>query len=547
MLPSWSFIVKNSAPSLRTRWIWGLGLTVAVVVGFATRSKWWVPAQKAIQQTISATKAKSSIDDHDHGTASASEDLHAGHDHGGDDSGTLELSTQAQGNIGLTTEFLQPLKLETFRRSITVPGLVVERPGRTRVEISTPMAAVITHVHAVQGEAVKPGTLLFQLRITAEALVSTQTDLLRTVGELDVENREIARLSKATEAGAISQKTLLERQYAKEKLEVLLNAQKEALRLHGLSERQIDDIAKNRRLLRDLQIIAPGRDGHSEDELHLSSTAVRQVSRPKMSVAMIDEGRARLEPDRDALPSVGGTENKATSQDAEKPINLSLPTVNKGDSTPLILQEVLVHKGETVAAGTTLAVLADYSELYIQGNAFEQDVELLSQSGQRNWKITALFEGAGDAVRKVENLDLVYSSSDIDVESRSLSFFVRLPNEIAREMPSPNGQRFLDWKYRPGQRVQLRVPVEEWADQIVVPVEAIAREGAESFVFQQNGKHFDRVPVHVKFRDSTHAVIAGDGSLFAGDVVALRGAHQMQMALKNKSGGGVDPHAGHNH
>jgi hypothetical protein len=35
--------------------------------------------------------------------------------------------------------------------------------------------------------------------------------------------------------------------------------------------------------------------------------------------------------------------------------------------------------------------------------------------------------------------------------------------------------------------------------------------------------------------------------LFPGDVVAQRGAHQMQMALKNKSGGGVDPHAGHNH
>ncbi len=378
------------------------------------------------------------------------------------------------------------------------------------------MAAVITHVHAVQGEAVKPGTLLFQLRITAEALVSTQTDFLRTVGELDVENREIARLSKATEAGAISQKTLLERQYAKEKLEVLQNAQKEALRLHGLSERQIDDIAKNRRLLRDLQIIAPSRDNHGHDELQLSSSAVRPVSLTGANLGAV-------------------------------PFDESKNPTDETGSTPLILQEVLVHKGETIAAGTTLAVLADYSELYIQGNAFEQDVEMLSQSGQRNWKITALFEGAGNSEQQVENLDLVYSASDIDVESRSLSFFVRLPNEVAREMPSPNGQKFLDWKYRPGQRVQLRVPVEEWTEQIVVPVEAIAREGAESFVFQQNGKHFDRVPVHVKYRDSSHAVIASDGSLFPGDVVAQRGAHQMLMALKNKSGGGVDPHAGHNH
>lgn len=37
---------------------------------------------------------------------------------------------------------------------------------------------------------------------------------------------------------------------------------------------------------------------------------------------------------------------------------------------PLILQEVLVHKGETVTAGTTLGALADYSELYIEGSRF---------------------------------------------------------------------------------------------------------------------------------------------------------------------------------
>ena len=51
----------------------------------------------------------------------------------------------------------------------------------------------------------------------------------------------------------------------------------------------------------------------------------------------------------------------------------------------------------------------------------------------------------------------------------------------------------------------------------------------------------------VDYRDQSSTVIANDGSLFPGDIVALKGAHQMQMALKNKSGGGVDPHAGHTH
>jgi hypothetical protein len=42
-------------------------------------------------------------------------------------------------------------------------------------------------------------------------------------------------------------------------------------------------------------------------------------------------------------------------------------------------------------------------------------------------------------------------------------------------------------------------------------------------------------------------VIVSDGSLFPGDKVALVGAQQLQIALKNKSGGAPDPHAGHSH
>ena len=81
----------------------------------------------------------------------------------------------------------------------------------------------------------------------------------------------------------------------------------------------------------------------------------------------------------------------------------------------------------------------------------------------------------------------------------------------------------------------------------MLPVDAVVNEGAESFVFQQNGDRFDRKPVHVEYRDQRWVVIENDGTLFPGDVVATAGAYLMHLALKNKAGGGVDPHAGHNH
>ena len=82
---------------------------------------------------------------------------------------------------------------------------------------------------------------------------------------------------------------------------------------------------------------------------------------------------------------------------------------------------------------------------------------------------------------------------------------------------------------------------------IVVPVEAVVEEGAEFYVYRQNGTRFDRVAGARRVSRQQAAVIANDGALFPGDVIAGRGAYQMHLALKNKSGGGVDPHAGHNH
>lgn len=498
-------------------WLPVLGGFLFIGLATVTFSRWWPPLQDWVRATIAAQRngSRPSEEGTHHEEKGGDSHDHEGHAHAHDEGNSLELSKQAMGNIGLTEDFLRPVELETFDRSITVPAIVVERPGRTRLHVSTPMSGVITHVHAVRGEAIMPGTLLFEIRITADELVATQTQLLKSIGELDVENREIARLEQVTKSGVVPQRMLLERQYAKDKLEVLLSAQKEALRLQGLSDKQIEDISVHRRLLRDLQIRVPFPDQHSESDLELTDNKATPA------------GYAESAP-QDSIT--------ATSDAAD-----NRPRV------PLILQDVLVSKGERVLAGSTLAMLSDMEELYVEGRAFEQDAGLLATATNKDWKVTAVFELPGSKSEQVPGLDFLYAATDVSVQSRTLAFYVRLPNQLTRDVPSPNGLRFVEWKYRPGQRLQVKVPVERWEQQIVLPVDAIAQEGAESFVFLQSGSHFERTPVQVDYRDQTHVVVKNDGSVFPGDVVALRGAHQLQMALKNKSGGGADPHAGHNH
>ncbi|MBX3441893.1 MAG: secretion protein HlyD [Planctomyces sp.] len=473
------------------RWILSLALLAGLAV---THTRWLPPLEQSVRRIIqsargtppTAPSAAGSHEDHDH-------------DHGDKGAEILELSARARGNLGLNSEFLQPPARETYRRSVTIPGLVVDRPGRTRVEVSTPMAGVITHVHAVRGESVPPGADLFHLRITAEEFVDSQTDLLKTLGALDVEEREITRLSQLSETGAISQRTLLERQYERDKLQAILSAQREALRLHGLSDEQVEAVVRDRRPLSELVIVAVSPDEHDPDEPHLES--IRPAAHEEL-----DPSDQRL-----------------------------------------VLQDVRIRKGQTVAAGQTLAVLADYSELYIEGQAFEHDIPALLGTLERGWPITAAWSRPGQPAVVVGGLELAYFGSEIDVDSRTMPFYVRLPNRIVRRTPSPNGFEYLDWAYRPGERLQLQVPVEEWPDQLVVPVQAVARDGADAWVFRYRQRTFERVGVRLLHRDQVSAVIADDGALRPNDRIALKSAHQLLMAFKNQSGGGIDPHAGHQH
>lgn len=216
-------------------------------------------------------------------------------------------------------------------------------------------------------------------------------------------------------------------------------------------------------------------------------------------------------------------------------------------SAPLLhLQKLPVQLGQQVESGQSLATLANHQSLYLEGRAFENDVANLRKALAAGWKVTARPNGTSDEAELIQDLDLLYLSDHIDAETRAFTFYISLPNSIVSEREA-NGSKYIQWRYRPGQRMELLIPIEQWTDKIVLPLESVVVEGAENYVFVQNGGKFERTPVHVEYRDLQNVVIENDGSLFDGTIVAAKGAYQMQLAIKNKSGGAIDPHAGHNH
>lgn len=489
--PGDSIVSRNWTSLLRWRpagWPpFAVGLMLGAVLTVA--AAWLIPEGRtrlqltfASSETVKAAPEGGEAGGHDH----------AGHQHGHDSGDALEISSQAQSNIGLKTTRIE---LGPFERNITLPAIVVERPGRSELDVTAALSGIVLKIYPIRGQAVAPGQPLFDLRLTHEELVQGQTEFLRAANELDIVKREVARLEPLEATGSIALKTILDRRYEQQKLDALLRSQRQGLYLHGLRPEQVDQILASRELLPGLTISVP--KGKEEDKA--GKSAVSQA-------ASTEEQREMFQ-----------------------------------------VQELMVERGQYVNAGDRLCVLSDHAELYIEGKAFEQDAETLNQLANKGWTVTAVFEGAEGKSKLVPGLELLYVSDKVEVESRTLRFFVRLPNRLVRDWKTPDGQRFVGWEYRPGQRLQLQVPVERWTDRIVLPADAAVQDGVDWYVFQRNGKRFQRRAVHVEHRDPLWVVIANDGSLFPGDEVAISGAQQIQMALKNKAGGAIDPHAGHNH
>lgn len=425
---------------------------------------------------------------------------------------SIALSPVARKNLRL--EYAK-LEVKPFEQTASVPGMVVERAGRSTFVVSALMNGSIERVYPLAGQTVQAGEPLFELRLTHEDLVRVQTEYLDTVFALDVIDQEVKRLEQAAEGGAIAGKTLLEKQYQQQRLSGTLAAQTQQLLLHGLTQEQIDSIRANRSLISHVTIYAP-----KDDENH--------------------------------------SQVLSSSENSEKN-----NTEKSSSSVCWQVQSLDVSRGKHVLAGETLCVLSNHSQLYVEGKAFEQDFAVLERMFRDSVPFSAILEtgmsGADQSREEISGLTIEYLANQIDPASRAFLFYAKLPNQMESERKDTSGHVFSTWKYRPGQRFELRIPILRRDDAIVLPADAIVQEGSETFVMvaevpgatePQNTTGeivFDRHPAHLLYRDRFSAIVENDGELPLGRFVAARGSYQIYLAIRNQSGGAVDPHAGHNH
>jgi membrane fusion protein, heavy metal efflux system len=220
------------------------------------------------------------------------------------------------------------------------------------------------------------------------------------------------------------------------------------------------------------------------------------------------------------------------------------------------VQELKASLGDSVPVGQSLAILANHQKLYVEGRAFKSEADALARAIRDRVPIRAEFaDEAPGAWKPQEPLAVRHLSNQVDPTTRTFAFYLPLENEP--KLIERDGTRHFLWRYRPGQRVRLRVPVEKLATPsrdgataippFVFPSGAVVREGAEAYVFVQSGDLFVRKPVHVLHDDRNEVVVANDGSVSEADFVVHNRAAALNRALKAAAEAGGGHGHGHEH
>lgn len=388
------------------------------------------------------------------------------------------VNEQAQTNLGLKAK---PLKAQTYWKTIPVPGMVVDRPGLSDRGVTAPVTGVVVKIAHVPGDAVRPGDVLFTLRVLSESLHLTQTDLFKATQDITLAQAQRKRL--AASGGAVPEARLIEVDNQISRLEVGVNAYRQELLSRGFNPDQIDGVAGGR-FVREISVATPPRP-------------------PAVSISG---------------PSPGGP--------PEPPATFEV-------------QELKVDLGQQVQAGQTLCTLANHQLLAVEGRAFRDETPLLERSVKEKWPVEVDFqeEATADWGEIKQTFRIRQMSNTIDPLNRTFAFLIPMENES--RVVDDEGRSLTLWRFRPGQKVRLLVRVQEVKNVFVLPADAVARDGLESFVFTQNVNTFERKPVRVLLQDRQQVVLANDGSLPPGTYVVQSGAAQLNRMVKAGGASGV--------
>lgn len=403
---------------------------------------------------------------------------------------SVKLSEEAVRSLGLRSE---EVRLEDYPKVIEVPGVITDAPGRSRA-VSVPVAGVVAKVHVAPGEAVRTGDPLFTVQLASEFVQTSQTDLARSAKDLVAATTKRDLTAKLVAGGTKAGFELVEDENQVRRLTNQVEGHRRQLLLFGLTADQVKK-AEAGDYVTEIVVVVPPANA----PVPAIPTGVRIGPAPDEPFAFEVESLA-------------------------------------------------VAQGQGVTSGQLLARLADYRELFIEGQAFESEAGLVADATSVGRPVGVDFLEVAPTGRAAEVKFVIRSVGKADPATRTFRFYAALTNEA--KPYEREGKTYLTWRYRPGRQVRLRIPTGVIPKVIVLPTDAIVREGPDAFVFRQNGEVFDRKPVVIVAEDRLNVAIAPGNGIEANVSVLQNNAAAVNRALKAlqaRGFGGTGGKKGHWH
>lgn len=447
----------------------------------------------------------------------SAEDEEAEDDHA--DGGLFVVSIAAQKTYGLEIAKAKP---STWTQSVKVPAFVRERPAVSNLRASSRLQGVVKTVFVQVGQCVREGDPLVELELTGDELASAQAVLLDSVQTLSIIDDEIKRLTPAAEEGGIARKNLIEKQYEERRVKSLIESKRQELLVRGLAAEDVNGIIRDRKLVRTLTLVVP--------------TGIRPRN-VRQSTAIEAESASRFR-------LVAATDDVAESV----------------DEWVYSVESMNVSPGSVVAAGESLCDLAYHETLLVEGQAWERDLPLLTKLIDERQTVSVSL-GDSDSPVTIEGLRILFMDNHVDNETQTYRFYIEVPNAVLTENRVGEDRRFRTWRFKPGQRGHVQLPVKMWTDRLVLPSDAVAEDGVDHIIFHRVSHHdhehdggavpphseFRGVVVKVEYRDQYRVVVDHEGRLKDRHYIAMNNADMLLRARNEGAGGGGHSHHGHEH
>ena len=505
-------------------------------------------------------------------------DPHA-EDEAAEDDGAIPVQTLK--NLGVS---LKPAATASYVRYRNVQAVVMDRPQNLRT-VTAPLGGLVVAVAVEPGAVVEAGAPMATVardviprpkpEMTAELLLPISEDvhaaaaqLRSALGQLAITEREITRLrsfDRGGEDGAlpvIAKGKLIQLGYDRERTQQQIDIARRELRRHGVSDKQVQEIEEGGHVPHTTGLwkrVLTENGFWTKRAQRLQGALPEQDRDAPWAIAIVGElAAAGLATDElatilEEVPAAGrrfsevaglllqGTPPATVRLLAEQGAlegrhDVRAPTDGPEDWDVATLH---VRPGQRVEAGGKVADLHDARTVWLRIEPIGSEIAALQRALTKGRALHArsLVPGAGPDLEGV-HLSRIVTKSDDAREVVGYATVVNRPLAKGRE-----GMR--SWALRPGTRYMVRVPVAEYSDRFVLPIDAVTDEGPNRVVFLQDGGSFRSVPVHVEHETDEVAVIANDGSLMPGDPVVVGGALALSLALR-KGKGDAGGH-GHSH